>query len=137
MAPPETPTRSLSPAWWLLYGVLCGLAGAGLLAYLMAPPRGHAIELEAAPTYSFVSIPVTAVTRTPWPTEAPLWININEATLQDLQKLPNIGPATAQAIVAYRERYGLFTALEDLQNVAGIGPKTYAGLLGFITLESE
>lgn len=136
MAKPKKPTTP-APAWWLLYGVLCGLAGAGLLAFLLSPPRGTPVALEPAPIYQVALIPVTAATRTPAATPEPLLVNINTAGSADLQKLPNIGPATAQAILAYRERHGPFATLEDLQQVPGIGPKTYEGLLGMITLGDE
>lgn len=50
-------------------------------------------------------------------------ININLASVEELQKLPGIGPARAQAIVRYREEHGPFQSLEELTNVSGIGPK--------------
>lgn len=50
-------------------------------------------------------------------------ININQATVEELQQLPGIGPARAQAIVRYREEHGPFQSLEELTNVSGIGPK--------------
>ncbi len=122
----------------MLYGLLCGVGVAGLLLFLVTPPRGAAIVLQPAAENAQLSIiPVTSATRTPLPTDAPLRVNINTASLQDLERLPNIGPSTAQAIVAYRERHGAFTALDELLNVPGIGPKTFEGLQGFITLEDE
>ena len=61
-------------------------------------------------------------------------ISINHGTLADLDTLPGIGPAKAQAIVDYRTQHGLFKRLEDLQNVKGIGAKTYEDLKSLITL---
>jgi competence protein ComEA len=61
-------------------------------------------------------------------------ISINHGTLADLDTLPGIGPAKAQAIVDYRTQHGLFKQLEDLQNVKGIGAKTYEDLKSLITL---
>lgn len=49
-------------------------------------------------------------------------ININLATPIELESLPGVGPSTAKAIVAYREKYGAFLAVEDLLKVRGIGP---------------
>lgn len=77
---------------------------------------------------------MSSATRTALPTLEPLLINVNTASAQDLQKLPNIGPVIAQAIINYRASHGPFTDLQQLQNVAGIGPRTYEGLQGFITL---
>jgi competence protein ComEA len=49
-------------------------------------------------------------------------IDLNAATMADLDALPGIGPATAQAILTYRERNGPFRSVEDLGEVQGIGP---------------
>ncbi|GAE27083.1 late competence protein ComEA [Halalkalibacter wakoensis JCM 9140] len=51
-------------------------------------------------------------------------ININRAEATTLEQLPGIGPAKAQAIVAYREENGPFKTVEDLLQVSGIGPKS-------------
>jgi competence protein ComEA len=48
-------------------------------------------------------------------------IDLNTATLEDLDMLPGVGPATAQAIVAHREEHGPFGVVEDLLEVRGIG----------------
>ncbi|MDO9099295.1 MAG: helix-hairpin-helix domain-containing protein [Caldisericota bacterium] len=61
-------------------------------------------------------------------------ISINRATLAELDQLPGIGPAKAQAIVDYRKEHGSFKRLEDLQNVSGIGTKTYEDLKSLISL---
>lgn len=49
-------------------------------------------------------------------------ININLASAIELEQLPGVGPATAKAIVAYREKNGAFLRVEDLLKVRGIGP---------------
>lgn len=61
-------------------------------------------------------------------------VSINAASVEELQKLPGVGPAKAQAIVAYREAHGGFRALEELKEVAGIGEKTYERLAAEIQL---
>lgn len=53
-----------------------------------------------------------------------LRIDINRASGPDLEKLPRIGPKTAERILAFREAYGPFRTVDDLQQVKGIGPKT-------------
>lgn len=63
----------------------------------------------------------------------PNLININTATLEELDALPGIGPSKAQAIIDYRQKYGKFTRKEDLMGVSGIGEKTYAELKDLIT----
>jgi competence protein ComEA len=49
-------------------------------------------------------------------------VDLNLATMAELDTLPGIGPATAQAILTYRERNGPFRTVEDLGEVQGIGP---------------
>lgn len=49
-------------------------------------------------------------------------ININLASAIELEQLPGVGPATAKAIVSYREKNGAFLRVEDLLKVRGIGP---------------
>src|SRR5574343_118101 len=47
-------------------------------------------------------------------------VNVNNASLEDLDALPGIGPARAQAIVDYREQNGPFRSGRDLKKVQGL-----------------
>lgn len=60
-------------------------------------------------------------------------LNINAATVAELDALPGIGPAKAEAIVQYREAHGRFRTAQDLKNVKGIGDKLLAKLLPLVT----
>jgi competence protein ComEA len=61
-------------------------------------------------------------------------IDINEATLTELQKLPGIGPKMSQRIVDERERRP-FASVSELRRVAGIGPKTFERLKPLVTVK--
>jgi len=62
-------------------------------------------------------------------------VNINTATVEQLDTLPGIGPAIAQRIVDYRQANGPFSAPEDIMNVKGIGEATFEELRDLITVE--
>lgn len=53
-------------------------------------------------------------------------IDLNAATLEQLDTLPGVGPVTAQKILAWRDEHGRFRTVAELQEVDGIGPKSYA-----------
>ena len=61
-------------------------------------------------------------------------VNINSADATALDALPGVGPATAQAIVSYRDQHGPFTAVSGLEDVPGIGPAKVAALKDLVTL---
>ena len=186
----------------ILFGVLCGLLGTGVLYLISRPTRGAPIRLLPAPTpvplfvqilgavhqpgvYEFppssrlneavqaagglladadtsqvnlaaplvdgslVTIPYKAElnstaleemdsatspnTRSGSIIETGL-VNINTATLEELESLPEIGPVIAQRILDYRETNGPFTTLEAIQNVDGIGPVIFEQIKGLITI---
>ena len=78
------------------------------------------------------------VSRIPIPTESSAVdpadkVNINTATAEQLQTLPEIGPELAQRIIDYRQEHGPFKKAADLANITGIGAKTLANILDYIT----
>ena len=60
-------------------------------------------------------------------------VDVNRASITELERLPGIGPATAAAIVTERERNGPFPNVDDLQRVPGIGPARLEALRDLVT----
>ena len=64
-------------------------------------------------------------------------INLNTATVSQLDSLPGIGPVIAERILELRERSGPFQRIEDLMNIRGIGERTFLKLQDLITVKEE
>jgi competence protein ComEA len=61
-------------------------------------------------------------------------INLNTATVAQLETLPGIGKSTAERILEYRQKNGGFRKVEDLMNVRGIGEKSFLKMKALITV---
>jgi competence protein ComEA len=61
-------------------------------------------------------------------------LSLNSATMEQLETLPTVGPATAQRILDYRAAHGSFTRIEELRDVGGIGVKKYAQIAPHVRL---
>ena len=61
-------------------------------------------------------------------------VNLNAATLTQLQTLPGVGASTAQRILEYRQKNGAFKKVEELMNVKGLGEKSFLKLKPLITV---
>jgi competence protein ComEA len=62
-------------------------------------------------------------------------ININTASVEELQQIKGIGKTRAEAIVAYRDQHGPFEQVEDLVEVKGIGDATLARNHGMLIVD--
>lgn len=69
------------------------------------------------------------------PAELAGLVNINTATVEELDTLPLIGPSRGSAIVEHRERFGPFQSIEELEAVDGVGPETLAAVLELVTVD--
>ncbi len=79
------------------------LAGGERVFVPAAPAPGVQAHLEAA-------------------SQPELLVDINHASLAQLETLPGIGPSLSKKIVEYREQHGFFTSIDELLKVSGIGP---------------
>lgn len=61
-------------------------------------------------------------------------VNLNLASVTELELLPGIGTVLAQRIVAYRKKHGPYRRVDDLDKVEGIGEKKLVGLQGLVTV---
>ena len=63
-------------------------------------------------------------------------VNLNTASVAELETLPGIGTRVAERIVEYRKQKGAFKKIEELMNVQGIGEKSFLKLRAQITVGS-
>ena len=62
-------------------------------------------------------------------------VHLNTAALDDLERLPSIGPKRATAILSLRAKLGRFREVEDLMRVKGIGRSTIRKLRPLVRLD--
>ena len=77
----------------------------------------------------------TVTTQHAAPAEEQVLLDLNTASQEELQQLPGIGPALAEAIVREREQNGKFETADDLLRVDGIGESKLDGLRYAVTAE--
>lgn len=90
-----------------------------------------------APAASAVPASSNAVNASAPTTSAPAAsgiVNINSASVAELETLSGIGPAIAQRIIDYRTQNGPFTSVEELDQVKGIGPSILGKIRDHVTL---
>ena len=97
-------------------------------AAITAPAIVDASSTLPAPATALLAVNTLATPETP--------IVLNQANLDDLQRLPGIGPKKAEAILALRQRMGRFRQVEDLLKVKGIGRATLKKLRPLVRIDT-
>ena len=64
-------------------------------------------------------------------------VNLNAASLAQLQTLPGVGASTAQRILDYRQKNGAFKKIEELMNVKGLGEKSFLKLKPLVNVGAD
>jgi competence protein ComEA len=64
-------------------------------------------------------------------------VNLNAASLAQLQTLPGVGASTAQRILDYRQKNGAFKKIEELMNVKGLGEKSFLKLKPLVSVAAD
>jgi competence protein ComEA len=64
-------------------------------------------------------------------------LDLNSATVSELESLPGIGAVLAQRVIAYRASVGRFLVVEDLREVKGIGAKTFDRIKSLVTVARD
>ncbi len=103
-----------------------------------APPSapqsaGEPSASATAPSALPSTVPSASPSTSPNAGDAGL-INLNTATVQELDTLAGVGPVTAQRILDHRQRIGRFTSVDQLLDINGIGPKTLEKLRSQVTV---
>jgi comEA protein len=118
---------------WLTIGLL-----ALSLVFLLKPRAGKKGSALAVEPLTRPAEPTTATERGAAAEPAATSderLNINTASVEELESLPGIGAVTAQRIVEFRENHGSFARPEDLMIIEGIGEKKYRALADLIRVE--
>ncbi len=93
-------------------------------ASLISQPIAKSLPVSQAESQAFEPQPMSAIKR----------IDLNTASLGELDLLPRIGPALAARIIADREENGAYETIDELERVRGIGPKTIEKLRSRVIL---
>ena len=118
----------------LLGGTLGFLSLAGLLQNPSGSARSEALPVRQAGNEASLErlseeSPVTVATVSR--------VDINRSSVEDLQRLPGIGPVLAERIFLYRNNNQNFMSIQDIQNVKGIGAKRFARLRPYIRVDQK
>ena len=109
------------------------LVGLGVAAAAALSVR---IWQQQRPTVTLVeSPPISEVLAWDGSLAAARTVDLNTASVSELERLPGLGPELARRIVIYRQDHGRFSETDELSHVRGVGPKTLEMLRAYIRIE--
>jgi len=113
------------------------LAGAGVRFLLSPSPKSAPGDVQLQSPSSAPGAGLRETARRAASLARPLApgekIDLDRADVTEITRLPRVGPALAQRIVAWRAQHGAFGSLERLDSVPGIGPKLLEAIRPFVT----
>lgn len=96
------------------------------------PKQGEQLTEEVQQLVTIASAPTNSSSGS---SSASGKVNLNKADEAVLTTLPGVGPAKAQAIIAYRDESGGFQTIDDIKKVSGIGEKSFERLKDLIDIK--
>ena len=97
----------------------------GVLAHAQsAPPKPETRQVNPASLAALAAAKTSVV-------------NLNTATIKELEQLPGIGTKTAERIIEYRTKKGPFKKIEELMNVQGVGEKSFLKIKPQLTVVAK
>lgn len=128
--------QSLNKQKILILGILIGIFLSGTIALIysvsLTDKQNRSFQVLNNHGESLVQ-PTTIICSTPFLGSLNKNININTATIEELDSLPGIGEVKAESIVEFRQKYGNFKTIEEILYVSGISEKTFQEICNFIT----
>ena len=97
-------------------------------AQVFIPRMGSTPRVTLPRPHAGINLPIAGAGAVGGATSTAGIVDINSATISDLDALPGVGPSTAQAIIDYRVANGPYASVDDLLNVRGIGPSKLAAM---------
>jgi competence protein ComEA len=93
----------------------------------------HGMSLHIGSEHGYVKVSIGSIPAA-YRVTLQIPISLNTATIEELDAVPEIGPALASRIIKHRSRYGPFVSVEELKDIHGVGEVRYARIRSFVTI---